>query len=77
MPGMDGSGPWGQGPATGRGRGFCVGGTPSGRGLGRGFGLGLGRGFCRVLFDDKEALLERKSLLEKSLEAIKRRLEDK
>ncbi len=36
MPGMDGTGPVGLGPMTGRGLGPC----------GRGLMLGLGRGFC-------------------------------
>lgn len=39
MPGMDRTGPLGQGPLTGRGLGLC------GRGLG--FGRGMGRGFGR------------------------------
>ncbi len=37
MPGMDGTGPMGMGPRTGRGMGPC------GRGLGPGFGRGFGR----------------------------------
>ena len=39
MPGMDGTGPLGQGPLTGRGLGPC------GAGFRRGFGRGMGRGF--------------------------------
>ena len=56
MPAGDRTGPWGAGPRTGRGLGFCSGyaapgsmtGGP-GLGLGRGFGrgLGLGRGYGR------------------------------
>ncbi|OAG28741.1 DUF5320 domain-containing protein [Thermodesulfatator autotrophicus] len=52
MPGLDRTGPWGEGPMTGRGLGLC---TPEGRELlargpwGRGFGWGRGwrrgRGF--------------------------------
>ena len=38
MPGMDGTGPDGRGPMTGRGMGPC------GRGYGRGFGCGFRRG---------------------------------
>ncbi len=41
MPGMDGTGPLGQGPLTGRGLGPC------GAGFRRGFGRGMGRGICR------------------------------
>ncbi|HHV64950.1 MAG TPA: DUF5320 domain-containing protein [Peptococcaceae bacterium] len=54
MPGMDGTGPWGQGPLTGRGMGYCNPKAPLsrgvgfyGRGLGRGIGRGLGQGFGR------------------------------
>ena len=53
MPRGDFTGPWGQGPMTGRGAGFCAGypvpghANPQGgrRGFGRGFGRGLGWGF--------------------------------
>jgi len=57
MPGFDGTGPWGAGPMTGGGRGFCNtagagrgwfgrgGGRGYGRGYGRGRGFGFGRGF--------------------------------
>ena len=56
MPGGDKTGPWGAGPMTGRGAGFCAGyGVPGymnpafgrgfGGGRGRGFGMGGGRGW--------------------------------
>lgn len=57
MPAGDRTGPWGMGPRTGRGLGFCSGyahpgymtagpgsGFGRGRGLGRGFGRGRGMG---------------------------------
>ncbi|MFX0187535.1 MAG: DUF5320 domain-containing protein [Candidatus Hodarchaeota archaeon] len=54
MPRGDGTGPWGQGPITGRGLGYCTGYDTPGyakapgmglrRGLRSGFGLGYGRG---------------------------------
>ena len=52
MPGMDRSGPMGQGPATGRGMGGCVTGGAAGnfvpgRGMGRGAGMGRGPGLGR------------------------------
>ncbi|MFO7733995.1 MAG: DUF5320 domain-containing protein [Candidatus Aminicenantes bacterium] len=60
MPAGDRTGPWGMGPRTGRGMGYCSGtaqpgyrtagpGLGFGRGYGRGFGrgFGLGRGFGR------------------------------
>lgn len=43
MPGFDRTGPMGQGPASGWGRGLC--GTGSAWGFGRGRGMGRGRGF--------------------------------
>lgn len=45
MPGMDGTGPAGAGPMTGRGLGACAGGRGAGRGYGPGPGRGYGRGF--------------------------------
>lgn len=54
MPGGDRTGPWGAGPMTGRGAGFCAGyGMPGymnpipgrGAGFGGGRGRGMGRGF--------------------------------
>ncbi len=49
MPGLDGTGPMGQGPATGRGFGYCVQEQPlyAGRGRGAGFGRGRGSGMGR------------------------------
>ncbi len=56
MPFLDGTGPWGQGPMTGRGMGYCAGYVRPGYqpvarrgwfGLGRGRGWGMGRGFGR------------------------------
>jgi len=51
MPNGDRTGPWGQGPMTGRRAGFCAGydrpgyANPiGGRGFGRGRGMGRGRG---------------------------------
>ena len=45
MPGMDRTGPLGQGPLTGRGLGPCGAGAGFRRGFGRGMGRGFGRGF--------------------------------
>ena len=53
MPWGDGTGPWGMGPRTGLGLGYCNGydrpgyANPLNRGGGRGYGYGLGRGFGR------------------------------
>ena len=51
MPGLDGTGPWGAGPMTGGGRGFCNPAwrgayAPGYRGFGRGW-FGWGRGYGR------------------------------
>ncbi|KYK21966.1 hypothetical protein AYK24_02895 [Thermoplasmatales archaeon SG8-52-4] len=52
MPGVDGTGPQGRGPMTGRSAGFCAGFSSPGyanpepaRGFGRGIGRGFGRGY--------------------------------
>jgi len=44
MPGFDGTGPWGEGPMTGGGRGYC---NPAGAGYGYGPGYGAGYGYGR------------------------------
>lgn len=61
MPAGNRTGPWGYGPMTGRGLGYCAG-FPApgfmlpgphlgfGRGFGRGLGFGRGRGFRRLWF---------------------------
>lgn len=53
MPRMDGTGPRGKGPATGRGMGNCIptnkGFCGRGQGMGRGMGQGMGRGCQRGL----------------------------
>jgi len=63
VPGMDGTGPLGQGPLTGRGFGPC------GCGMRRGFGKGYGRGFGfrRQVTLTKE---EEKKILEAELKEI-------
>lgn len=58
MPGFNGTGPMGEGPMTGGGRGYCTGADSgfqpnygrqgSGRGQGAGRGRGYRRGFRRV-----------------------------
>lgn len=47
MPGRDGTGPVGNGPMTGWGKGYCM--TTRPAGLGRGIRRGLGRGAGRGL----------------------------
>lgn len=56
MPRGDGTGPYGDGPMTGRRMGFCAGYDRSG--FGRGFGFGRGRGFGRGLFNFRNRFIE-------------------
>ncbi len=70
MPKLDGTGPRGQGPRTGRGLGFC------GGGLGRGYGCcigGRGFGFRRFFSSKNElaALEEEERILEEELIALR------
>ena len=75
MPFMDGTGPLGNGPGSGRGRGMragaqkgsCRGLGPCGRGAGR--GMGLGQQQAR-----KAVLGEQASFMERQLDRIKKQL---
>lgn len=73
MPTRDGTGPFGQGQMTGRGRGMCVTSigsrflSGSGRRIGRrgiGLGLGLGLGCLRYLTNARKNTPESESILE-------------
>jgi len=79
MPYRDGTGPNGQGAATGRGLGLCVNARPR-----SGLGLGCRRGCGNRVFrqtrnvdntSDKQSLIAEKEKLEIRLESIKRQLE--
>ncbi len=84
MPGLNGTGPRGQGAMTGRRMGRCEGGQK--RGLGRGFGCR--RGFFGRRFsgffgarrvtkeEEKEILEEEAEVLKNELEEVKKHLED-
>lgn len=79
MPRRDGTGPAGQGAATGRGLGQCTGvNAPDntgryGRNIGRfSRGTGLGRFFTR---NSKEALQDEKRVLKSRMDAIDRILD--
>ncbi|NLM11832.1 MAG: DUF5320 domain-containing protein [Clostridiaceae bacterium] len=91
MPGRDGTGPTGTGPMTGRGSGLCTGVNTARYGAGFGIGLGPGlacrRGFvkrfgrCFAIGEtgpkiQKELLRNQKSVLEKRLEFINKKLEE-
>ncbi len=69
MPRLDGTGPLGYGPMTGRGMGSC--------GPGRGFGPG--RGYGRRFMtrnEEKDLLKDEMKDLEEELKAIKERLQE-
>lgn len=75
MPRLDGTGPQGQGPLTGRGFGSC------GAGLRRGYGYGRGWGRQRFISPKNElsALEQEEKALQEEIKAIqeeKRALKD-
>jgi hypothetical protein len=85
MPGMDGTGPLGQGPLTGRGLGPCGAGFRRGFGRGMGRGLGMGRRFAlagqpqQVVFseaDEKKILEQELKELELDKKEIEKRLKE-
>jgi len=79
MPRLDGTGPMGQGPRTGRGMGNCNGGI--GYGFGRGYGCGCCDGYFGRMFYTKEErnklLNDRKEALENELKAVNEELGQK
>src|SRR5690554_2791174 len=89
LPRMDGSGPFGRGPLTGRGLGLCTGtnaikyGAALGLGLRFGYacrrGLGRGRGFYIAEEEmdkpSKESLLLQKQALEERMGQIEKQLD--
>ncbi|MGF7060686.1 DUF5320 domain-containing protein [Brassicibacter mesophilus] len=85
MPRLNGMGPMGIGPMTGKGMGLCRKTTPSklsgmGLGTGRAFRRGAGRCFYNGGYgnqeDDKTFLERQKTILEENLDNIKTRLSE-
>ena len=70
MPAKDRTGPFAQGPKTGRGFGPCGRGMGYGRGFGRGYGRGQG---FRAAEPTREEEID---FLEQEMEAIKQRIKD-
>jgi len=70
---MDGTGPTGTGPMTGRGLGHCGGGMGIGW-CGQGLGLGFGRSF-RSPKNQLQVLEQEKKILTDELEAINLEIE--
>ncbi len=87
MPGMDKTGPSGQGPLTGRGLGPCGAGARRGfgRGMGRGFGMGSrrfalsGQGVQPVVLsevDEKKILEQELKELDLDKQEVEKRLKE-
>jgi hypothetical protein len=78
MPGLDKTGPRGEGPTTGRGLGPCGSGLAWRRGCGMGRGLGryFGWNWPQNKEDQKKALVDYKKALEEELEDVKKEEED-
>jgi len=75
MPNRNGTGPFGQGPASGRGRGFCTDRDSTGMLPGFGRGRRTGRGFFCRRPNEVERLQEENGRLEKGLAGLRRRRE--
>jgi hypothetical protein len=72
MPRYDGTGPHGDGPKTGRGRGYCGENSENKKNFRNGFGKCFrGRCFERSYEDEKEFLESKKSAIEKRLKDLK------
>ncbi len=71
MPNMDGTGPNGAGPMTGRGMGPCG----QGRGMGRGRRMGRGRGNCGVM-PYQPTKEEYKKMLKEEIEDLQNELKE-
>ena len=79
MPRLNGNGPQGMGPQTGRGMGPCGGGAGFQGGYGRGFRKGRGFGRMPVPMrmtnkDETEMLTDEADIIEEQLKSIKQRL---
>ena len=77
MPRMDGTGPCGRGARTGRGLGNCMDSDSRFSSFRRGCGLGRGFGFCRFAgADERESLTNEKTALQNRLSSIEKRLQE-
>ena len=85
MPRGDGTGPWGAGPVTGRGLGWCPGyrgsgfGFPSGRAWGHGYGAGRSLGWRNAGYwcgpgAELNSVAQERAVLQRQLEAIQSNL---
>ena len=78
MPGLDKTGPRGEGSTTGRGLGPCGSGLAwrRGRGMGRGLGRCFGWNWPQNKEDQKETLAKYKKALEEEIEDVKKEEEE-
>lgn len=86
MPGFDGTGPRGEGPMTGGGRGYCAADLSGGKiygggrgrawGGGRGWGRGMGRGFGRRSFAPQQSAQDERACLADQLSALESELRE-
>ncbi len=79
MPALDGTGPRGQGPMTGRGLGYCSPGYARGYGLGyRRFGRGFGfvRGWGWPYYSRGPTAKEEKEILADELKGLKEEMKE-
>ena len=74
MPNKNGTGPLGQGPRTGRGKGYCDNTHPF-PGKGKGCGFGRGRNISALGVETNSVVLQsQKAILEEQLKAIDNQL---
>jgi hypothetical protein len=77
MPRLDGTGPRGDGPMSGRGMGPCSG-RPGMGCFGRGWGLGYGQQFrspknqLQVLEEEKQVLMDELEAINEEIESLKK-----
>lgn len=74
MPRLDGTGPAGQGPMTGRGMGPCGAGYGYGRGRGRGMGYGRCFGWGFQTSYRQPTITEEKDMVQDDVEALREEL---
>ncbi|AKM82416.1 TPA: hypothetical protein DD449_04980 [Candidatus Berkelbacteria bacterium] len=77
MPRLNGTGPQGMGPMTGRGLGSCGGGRGYGRGMGCGYGCGMPWSYRQPNIDEeKEMIKDDIAVLKEELKAAEERLSE-
>jgi len=75
MPGLDQTGPQGQGPQSGRGMGSCGGGIRSGIGCGKGYGRFAGRAYLSKS-EEIDELEDEVKVMEADLKVLKEKISE-